>query len=113
MAEVGLAVLCNIVESTGITSVAEEVNLVGIATVHCVTPVLEGSADAHVVVSATLLIDLADEVIVTVQRLAEVHPIIGQLMAVDVDLVVTQGKAVFCVILVQHSVGAIIMSTGA
>ena len=89
---------------------AEEINHVGIAAVHGVTPVLQSSADTHVVVITTVLLDLEDKVIVAAQGPTEVLPVVRQRTAVDIDQVVTQCIAVFCAILPLHLVGTIVIS---
>ena len=107
VAEVEPAVDGNIVVTAAVASMTEEVNLVVVAAVHAVTPVLQGSIDAEVVVTTTLQIDLTDEVVVAFQGNTEVLPVMAQLMAVDIELAVAQGEAVLGLVLVTHSMGAI------
>jgi len=111
MAEVVSAVHSDIVEATAVTGMAEEINLLHVGGVNRITPVLECSADAQIVVMVTLLIDLTDEVVITTQMCAEVLPVTAQLLAVNVDLTVTQNEATLGAVLVIDDSSAIRVTT--
>lgn len=112
MAEVVSAVHCDIVVATGVASMAEEVDLLHVGAVDRVTPVLEGSADAQVVVMAAVLLNFGDEVVIAAQSCAERLPVSAQFLAVNVDLAVTQHDAALGAVLVIDDSSAIRVTTG-
>jgi len=113
LVEVCPAVNCNAVEVTSIASMAEEVNLVSVAAVNGITPVLQNSTDAQEVVTSEVRLSLDNKVIITSQHLAEILPAICQFMTVNINLVVTQGKAVFSAIFVVDSISTTEIVTSA
>ena len=112
MTEVVSAVHCDVTVATAVASMAEEINLLNIAAVNRVTPVLQGSTATQIVVCATFQLDLADEVMVAVQGNAEVLPVTAQLLAVNVDLTVAQHDAALGTMLVIDNSGTICVATG-